>query len=243
VETQRRLIQREKLASLGEMAAGVAHEIRNPLGGIKMATNLLSSGDLGGGLLSQEMARSILSGIGEIERIINSLLDFTRDTKLERAEYEVARILDPVVEAVAAEGRLRGVEIGYGRADREVAASADGQRLRQVFANVMKNALEAIDPRRTDGRVIVNLLAEEERAVVEIIDNGAGITVEDREKIFLPFFTTKPSGTGLGLAIVKKIVDLHAGDIGIESAPGRGTRVRISLPAVAVAQPIGGGKS
>jgi PAS domain S-box-containing protein len=243
VETQRRLIQREKLASLGEMAAGVAHEIRNPLGGIKMATNLLSSGDLGGGSLSQEMARSILSGIGEIERIINSLLDFTRDTKLERAEYEVARILDPVVEAVAAEGRLRGVEIGYGRADREVVASADGQRLRQVFANVMKNALEAIDPRRIDGRVVINLRAEEERAVVEIIDNGAGITLEDREKIFLPFFTTKPSGTGLGMAIVKKIVDLHGGDIGIESAPGRGTRVRISLPAVALAQPIGGGKS
>jgi PAS domain S-box-containing protein len=243
VETQRRLIQREKLASLGEMAAGVAHEIRNPLGGIKMATNLLSSGNLGGGVLSQEMARSILSGIIEIERIINSLLDFTRDTKLERGEYEVARILDPVVETVAAEGRARGVELGYGRVDRDVAASADGQRLRQVFANVMKNALEAIDTRRGDGRVVVNLLAEEDRAVVEVIDNGAGIAPENREKIFLPFFTTKPSGTGLGMAIVKKIVDLHGGDVSVESAPGRGTRVRISLPAVALAQPLAGGTS
>jgi len=243
VETQRRLIQREKLASLGEMAAGVAHEIRNPLGGIKMATNLLSSGDLGDGALSKEMARSILSGIVEIERIINSLLDFTRDTKLDRGEYEVLRILEPVVEAVGSEGRARGVELSYGRVDRDVAASADGQRLRQVFANVMKNALEAIDPRRVDGRVIVNLLAEEDRAVIEVIDNGAGIAPEDREKIFLPFFTTKPSGTGLGMAIVKKIVDLHGGDIGIESEPGRGTRVRISLPAVGLAQPLAGGAS
>jgi two-component system, NtrC family, sensor histidine kinase HydH len=243
VETQRRLIQREKLASLGEMAAGVAHEIRNPLGGIKMATNLLSSGELGDGGLSKEMAKSILSGIVEIERIINSLLDFTRDTKLERGEYEVARILDPVVEAVAVKGRGRGVEVSYGRADRDVAASADGQRLRQVFANVMENALEAIDPRRADGRVIVNLLGERDRAVVEVIDNGAGIALEDREKIFLPFFTTKPSGTGLGMAIVKKIVDLHGGDISIDSAAGRGTRVRISLPAVGIAQPLAGGTS
>jgi PAS domain S-box-containing protein len=243
VETQRRLIQREKLASLGEMAAGVAHEIRNPLGGIKMATNLLSSGNLGGGALSQEMARSILSGIIEIERIINSLLDFTRDTKLERGEYEVARILDPVLETVAAEGRARGVELGYGRVDRDVTASADGQRLRQVFANVLRNALEAIDPRRGDGRVVVNLLAEEDRAVVEVIDNGVGIAQENREKIFLPFFTTKPSGTGLGMAIVKKIVDLHGGDVSVESAPEQGTRVRISLPAVALAQSLAGGTS
>jgi signal transduction histidine kinase len=107
----------------------------------------------------------------------------------------------------------------------------------------MKNALEAIDPRRVDGRVVVNLLAEEDRAVIEIIDNGAGIAPEDREKIFLPFFTTKPSGTGLGMAIVKKIVDLHGGDVGVESEPGRGTRVRISLPAVGLAQPLAGGTS
>jgi PAS domain S-box-containing protein len=243
VETQRRLIQREKLASLGEMAAGVAHEIRNPLGGIKMATNLLSSGGLGGGTLSQEMARSILSGIVEIERIINSLLDFTRDTQLERSEYEIVRILDPVVEGMAAEGRARGVRVVYGRVDRDAAAAADGQKLRQVFTNVMKNALEAIDSRRSEGQVTVNLFVEVDRATVEVEDNGIGIAPEDREKIFLPFFTTKPSGTGLGMAIVKKIVDLHGGDIVIDSAPGRGTRVRISLPAVGLAHPLVGGQS
>jgi PAS domain S-box-containing protein len=235
VETQRRLIHREKLASLGEMAAGVAHEIRNPLGGIKMATGLLSSADVESSPLSQEMARSILSGIAEIEAIINNLLDFTRDTRLERNEFELVRILDPVVEVAAAEARGRGVTVGYGRVDRDVVAAADGQKLRQVFTNVMKNAIEAIDVRRGPGRVDVHLFAEGDRATVEVVDNGGGIAPEYRDRIFLPFFTTKPSGTGLGLSIVKKIVDLHGGDIAIESAPDRGTRVRISLPALAPA--------
>jgi PAS domain S-box-containing protein len=243
VETQRRLIQREKLASLGEMAAGVAHEIRNPLGGIKMATNLLSSAELDGSPLSQEMARSILRGIAEIEAIVNNLLDFTRDTHLERNEYELFRILDPVIEVAAAEGRERGVAVGYGRVDREVMTAADGQKLRQVFANVMKNALEAIDARRPGGRIEVNLYADGARATVEVADNGSGIAPEDRDKIFLPFFTTKPSGTGLGMAIVKKIIDLHGGDIAIDSIPGQGTQVRISLPAIAPVHSVAGGQT
>jgi len=188
------------------------------------------------------MARSILAGIVEIERIINSLLDFTRDTKLERADYELVRILDPVVEALAAEGRARGIEVGYDRVDREVVAAADGQKLRQVFTNVMQNALEAI-PAGPGGRVVVNLYTEDDRAAVEVVDNGVGIAPGDRDKIFLPFFTTKPSGTGLGMAIVKKIVDLHGGDITLDSSPGRGTRVRITLPAVGVAQSLAGGPS
>jgi signal transduction histidine kinase len=126
-----------------------------------------------------------------------------------------------------------------------VVAAADGQKLRQVFTNVMRNALEAIEPRRRGGRVEVNLFVEGDRATVEVIDDGIGIPSEARDRIFQPFFTTKPSGTGLGMSIVKKIVDLHGGDVTVDSAPGRGTRVRISLPAVAAAVagrfPIGGG--
>jgi len=229
VATQQRLIQREKLASLGEMAAGVAHEIRNPLGGIKMATKLLSSSAMNDRRISQEMAQSITSGIAEIEAIIADLLDYARETRLDCQEYALGRILAPVVEACAADGRARGVRVVAHGLEDAVVASVDGQRLRQVFTNVMQNALEATERQRS-GRVEVRLHQRETAGVVEIADNGVGIQPEHREKIFLPFYTTKPTGTGLGMAIVKKIMDLHGGEIEIDSAPGRGTTIRLIIP-------------
>jgi PAS domain S-box-containing protein len=229
VTTQQRLIQREKLASLGEMAAGVAHEIRNPLGGIKMATNLLSSGAASDRRLSQEMAQAIQSGIAEIEAIIADLLDYARETRLDCQDYALGRILAPVVETATAEGRQRGTVVTARGLDLELVASVDGQRLRQAFANVVKNALEATE-RHAAGRVDVRLYRRDGGAVVEVADNGVGIQPDHREKIFLPFYTTKPTGTGLGMAIVKKIMDLHAGEIEIDTAPGRGTTVRLVLP-------------
>ena len=108
---------------------------------------------------------------------------------------------------------------------------------RQVFTNVVKNALEATE-RRPQGRVEVRLYPRAAAAVVEVTDNGVGMPAEQRDRIFLPFFTTKPAGTGLGMAIVKKIMDLHGGEIEIDTAPGRGTTVRLGIPRVAVAAPV-----
>jgi PAS domain S-box-containing protein len=237
VTTQQRLIQREKLASLGEMAAGVAHEIRNPLGGIKMATRLLSSGLADGGRIPQEMADSVLQGINEIEGIIADLLDYARDTRLDVAEYPLARILTPVVEACTTEGEVRGVRVTASGLQGDLVATVDGPRLRQVFANVMKNALEATE-RAADPVVHVRLYARGEAAIVEVADNGVGMSAEQRDKVFLPFFTTKPTGTGLGMAIVKKIMDLHGGEIEIDTAPARGTSVRLVIPRAAVAAAV-----
>lgn len=236
VATQQRLIQREKLASLGEMAAAVAHEIRNPLGGIKMATRLLSSGTFAGHRIPQEMAQSILEGITEIEGIIAALLDYARETRLDSQEYPLGRILAPVVESVAVEGARRGVRVVSRGLDTPLMVVADGPRLRQVFSNVMKNALEATE-RRRDARVEVRMYARDGAAVVEVADNGEGVAPEQRDKIFLPFYTTKTTGTGLGLAIVKKIMDLHGGEIEIDSVLGQGTTVRLILPRSAAAAP------
>jgi PAS domain S-box-containing protein len=233
VATQQRLIQREKLASLGEMAAGVAHEIRNPLGGIKMATRLLSSAEFSSGRIPQEMAQSVLSGIAEIETIIADLLDYARETRLDRQDYPLSLILTPLVTAAAAEGQSRGVQVAATGLSDEIIASVDGPRLRQVFTNVMKNALEATE-RHPQGRVAVRLYERQATAVVEVADNGVGIGPEQRDKIFLPFFTTKPTGTGLGMAIVKKIMDLHGGEIEIDSRPGQGTTIRLIIPRAAL---------
>jgi signal transduction histidine kinase len=175
------------------------------------------------------MARSIMSGIAEIETIIAELLDYARETRLDCQEYPLCRVLAPVVESCAAEGAQRGVRVEVQRLDDAIVGSVDGPRLRQVFANVMKNAVEATE--RTPGAsVAVSLYRRQSAAVVEIADNGVGIDADHREKIFLPFFTTKPTGTGLGMAIVKKIMDLHGGEIEIDSAPGRGTTVRLVIP-------------
>jgi two-component system sporulation sensor kinase A len=235
--TQQRLIQREKLASLGEMAAGVAHEIRNPLGGIKMATRLLASGEAPGGRISQEMTDAIVSGIAEIEAIIADLLDYARETRLDLQEYPLGRIVDDVVRASRAEAELHGIELRVDPRNADIAAMVDGPRLRQVFTNVVKNALEATE-RRPRARVDIRVVRRGESAVVEVRDNGVGMSAEQREKIFLPFFTTKPTGTGLGMAIVKKIMDLHNGEVEIDSEPAGGTAVRLVIPRAMDAAPV-----
>jgi PAS domain S-box-containing protein len=236
VATQQRLIQREKLASLGEMAAGVAHEIRNPLGGIKMATRLLASGTFQEPRIPQEMAQSIVSGIVEIERIIADLLEYARDTRLDLGEYPLDRILTPAIQALGEAERRRVTIVTRGLEPGVVVAMVDGPRLRQVFANVLKNAVEATE-RIDEARVEVAVGLRGSAAVVAVTDNGLGMDGADREKVFLPFFTTKPTGTGLGMAIVKKIMDLHGGEIEIDSAPGRGTTVRLIIPRAAPAEP------
>jgi PAS domain S-box-containing protein len=230
VATQQRLMERDKLASLGEMAAVVAHELRNPLGAIKMAAQFLPSRSHGHSGITEEMTASILSGVTEIESIVTDLVDYARGMPLDRQDYRLGEIVGPAVEAYAEKARERGVALVTRGLDSDVGVTVDGQRLRRAFTNVIRNALEATE-QLPDARVEVALYPREGHAVVEVTDTGEGISGAARGMIFQPFFTTKATGTGLGLVIVKKIMDLHGGQIEIDSTPGRGTSVRLVIPA------------
>ncbi len=223
-EMQNKMIQSEKLASLGQMAAGVAHEIRNPLGSMKMSLRLLRdelrSRD------STEIVEHIRQAVGSMEVIVNELLDYTREISLQTDEYDMARIVRTVVADLEEDGRRRGVTVEI--AGGACTATVDGVRIKQVVTNIVKNALEATLP--GEGKVKVELGSREGYVHLSVSDNGRGMDAEEREKVFQPFYTTKAQGVGLGMPIVKRLVELHGGEVRISSEAGKGTVVSVALP-------------
>jgi signal transduction histidine kinase len=231
---------RDRLASLGEMAAGIAHELKNPLAGIEVMAGLLrrqvpDSAD------AQSLLADIISEAKLANAIVVEMLEFVRPIRL---QVEATRITDVVRQAMSlAESKAPrgGVAVTVNLEEDLPAIEGDPHQLVQVFTNLFANAFEALDG---EGRVTVSAarsVIEQDPAmigvqpptptvVVDVLDTGPGVPLEATDKIFDPFFTTKPQGTGLGLAIVRKIVDAHDGRIDVNSEPGDGTRFRVTLP-------------
>jgi two-component system nitrogen regulation sensor histidine kinase GlnL len=230
--------QREQLASYGLLAVGIAHEVKNPLGGIRGAAELI-------GRWSEDdratRAASII--VGEVDRItelVEKLMVFARDDELLLAPMNLHQVLDSVIELTRMDTMSDGmlIERVYDPSIPDMVADAD--RLRQVFLNLVQNAMQAmsagagrlqIKTRMTlDERLAGQDLASVPTVQVVFSDNGCGISDEILDRLATPFFTTRRKGTGLGLAVSRQWVTRHRGTLNIASPPGQGAEIRINLP-------------
>lgn len=219
---QAALVRSQKLASIGQVAAGVAHELNNPLSVILGYAKLLRAEP---GAQADEL-RIIDDEARQCQRIVQELLDLARPHRLEVQPVDLAVLAREAVDRLQDAGALhdRKVEVVAGD---PVVVPADAGRLRQVIANVVINAAEATS---ADGTIRIEAEGDADSGSLTIADDGAGIAPEILDQVFDPFVTTKPRGTGLGLAIAHAIVDAHGGRIAISSSPATGTRVSLRLP-------------
>ena len=230
-DANRRLVQHEKLASIGRMAATIAHEIRNPLTSVKLNVQKMAEDESLAETVKAHLGLS-LEGIDQIERFIKELLNFTRVQELALERWTVDQILDESVKMIRDVLAEKRIVVDRTCPEGLPAIQADADKLRQVFLNVLRNAHEALGP---GGRIRIacDAVREGERTMVRvrISDDGPGIPEKARPNIFEPFFTTKPSGFGLGLANARKIVEQHNGTIAIDEANGPGAAFTILIPA------------
>ena len=233
-ETQRQLFQSEKLAALGKLSAGIAHEIRNPLTSIKILIHSLV--DESGTEASREKDLAVIeTEIERVNKIIKQFLDFARPRPPSLEPIDVRTVLEETLALLIYEIEAQGVTIERQYDDSLPPVPMDREQMKQVFLNLMLNALQAMDG--GGGLKMVTALrdrpsvAGKARSVeIAIQDTGAGMTEEILSKVFEPFFSTKEEGIGLGLPIAQRIVEEHGGEIRVESSPGEGTTFYIALP-------------
>ncbi|MBI5664395.1 MAG: PAS domain S-box protein [Nitrospirae bacterium] len=219
-----RVTHSERMAALGELAARVAHEIRNPLisiGGFARRLEKKLSGDI------QEYAKIIVNEVSRLENILKEILGFVKSSRVNKSNVNINDLLAGIVDFISPEMDERHNTIITEFSEQPIIAVIDPDRIREAILNIFTNAAQATD----HGTITVKTMFEDNEAVIELTDTGCGIREEDLKSIFNPFFTTKPQGTGLGLAVTHKIIQEHDGKVKVESVWGGGTAFRIYLPA------------
>ena len=235
---------RDRLAALGEMAAAMAHELKNPLAGIEVMAGLLRR-KVGDSPDAQSIIADIISEAKMANATVVEMLDYVRPVRLERGRTSIAQVLHTAVSMAESKARRGDVEVELAVPEDLPAIQGDEHQLCQVFTNLVINAFEAMNGQ---GRIRISAWAgtvEQEHTqrgdglasvpmlIVEIADDGPGIPDELKDRVFNAFFTTKAQGSGLGLAIVRKIIDAHDGRIDVTSSSGQGTRFTVTLPVSA----------
>jgi signal transduction histidine kinase len=240
-EREDEMVRMKSLAALGEMAAVMVHELKNPLGGIRGFAELLER-DLEKGDPKIKSARKIMEGVETLDRIVKSLLDYTKPIKLNPRKVEMTAFIDEVIGFFNMDdlSRKQDVRIVKCFPPDEVLCQLDTEQFRQILLNLLHNAVQAMEG---GGKVTVELSqqalspdvhpkAKDKEIILKISDTGMGMSQSTLDKLYTPFFTTKEGGTGLGLSTVKRIVEAHRGDIQVESVPQKGTTVTVKLPAI-----------
>ncbi|MHB8095059.1 MAG: GAF domain-containing sensor histidine kinase [Candidatus Aminicenantales bacterium] len=222
----RRMSRADRLATIGELAAGAAHEIRNPLTAIQSSLQFLES--RGGDETTRKLLATALQETARIDEIVSALLVFSRPSEARKVRHDLRETLDESLELVAYQARSHQVRVSRGFPETPLFVRADKSQLKQLFLNLFLNAIQAM-PEGGEMKVTA-ALKDDRRAVVSVEDSGEGIPEANLDRIFDPFFTTKKGGTGLGLSICYNIVKSHQGEIEVESFPGRGTKILVNLP-------------
>lgn len=232
-EAQDKLIESEKLASIGRLASRIAHELRNPIQGIRMGIDFLRQ-ELADSNQSEDFQNSCKMNLQHIDQeitvanaIVKDLLEYARDMTFDFTEADlddvIAGILFNLSERIAAAQVT--VTPRYGAPG---PIEADGIRIRQALMNIIQNGLDAMSP--GDDMIIETAASGDEAVSILVRDTGCGMTDDQQQRLFEPFFTTKDQGVGLGMSIVHRILDAHGGSIDVDSVPGRGTAFTITLP-------------
>lgn len=221
------VMQTEKQASIDELSSTIAHEIRNPIAAAKSLVQQM--GEDPTSVENVEYANVALDELDRVERRISHLLRFAKEEDYDFDNVNLATVVDSALTQMKA--KLDGAKV---RVARNYIGGpvvvADPEKLRQVFSNVLDNAIDALQDVAEERRIDLFIENGGKRAMVKLSDNGSGIAPEKIDRIFNPFFTTKEKGTGLGMAISRKIVEAHQGTIDVSSEPGRGTEFTVSLP-------------
>lgn len=227
-ETQASLRRTERLAALGQLTAGLAHELRNPLGTIRASAEMLRKpAAKNRPEVMDEMAGYITSEVDRMNGLVASFLDFARPLQLHPADADLREVLAEVMREQAELASRCAVSVIEKSGAGPLVFRFDRELLRVALTNLLQNAIQASAAGQT---VELRAQAGEEDVTIYVIDEGEGIAAAQLESIFNPFFTTKPKGVGLGLALVAKIVDEHGGRIRVWSELGRGTRFEVTLP-------------
>jgi two-component system sensor histidine kinase HydH len=224
-EAEQAMRRSDRLAALGQLSAGLAHELRNPLGTIKASAEMLSASIRSENEVAREVAGFISSEVDRANSLITRFLQFARPLEVRLEPADLTQVLDHAIAMAAREAQ--GIAVYKNYSPEIPPFPFDAELMERVFYNLVLNAAQASPP---GGTVTVKTRAAQGTAEIAVIDRGSGIDPKHLDSIFNPFFTTKPSGVGLGLAIVSKIVDEHGGKIAVESELGKGSVFRVLLP-------------